>query len=102
MELVKNVIFDENMLYEDILRCVVNMRNYIDKEDEVKEKYISKMYGNVFALLLRNGLSCGKEETEEGTFYCMNINDEIYKCDEMSLKNYLFKDFNDIISKALH
>lgn len=104
MELIKNTIFNENMLFEDILYCADKMMELVKEDDDVqqKEKYISKMYGNVFALLLRNGFICGKEEVDNKIYYCMNINDNIYKCEESLLKNILFRDFEEVINSTLH
>lgn len=103
MELIKNTIFDENMLYEDILHCVdcIEQKLQYDENGAEKEKLVSKMYGNAFALLLRNGFVCGKDESEGKVYYCMNINDKIYRCEESLLKNILFRDFNDVINAAL-
>lgn len=104
MELIKNTIFDENMLYEDIIHCTdLMMKQIAGSEDaKIKEKYVSKMYSNAFANLLRNGMICGKEETDNSVYYCMNINDYIYRCEESILKNVLFKDFDSVIASALH
>lgn len=103
MELIKNTIFEENMLYEDILHCADMIMEEIkdDEEKQQKEKYVSKMYGNVFALLLRNGFVCSKDDSGEKVYYYMNINDKIYKCEESLLKNILFKDFDEVISNTL-
>ena len=104
MELIKNTIFDENVLYEEILHCASEMKKSIKEDEDVqqKEKYVSKMYGNVFALLLRNGFICGKDDSSDEVYYCMNINDNIYRCEESLLKNILFRDFDEVISKSLH
>ena len=102
MNLVQNTIFDENMLYEDILHCAERISEYLKENDKSgSEKYVSKMYGNVFALLLRNGCLCGKDVVDGKTVYCMNINGRVYSCEENLLKNILFKDFEEVMSKAL-
>lgn len=103
MELIKNTIFEENMLYEDIIHCADCIENVLkyDENAQEKEKFVSKMYGNAFALLLRNGFVCGKDETDNKVYYCMNINDKIYKCEESLLKNILFRDFDEVINNAL-
>lgn len=102
MKLVQNTIFDENMLYEDILHCADRISETLKEEGKTgSEKYVSKMYGNVFALLLRNGCLCGKDVVDDKVVYCMNINGRVYRCEENLLKNVLFKDFEEVMSKAL-
>jgi len=122
--MAKKIIFDEDLVYAQILRNSDEAKNYLEakrdseieenaeKIEEISEKYKNKLQSiyrirnNAFALMLRQGFECtafkeGKEN-EEHIYLELEINGTKYVTEAISIKNVLFKDFENIISQSFN
>lgn len=100
---MNHIVFDEDTLYYRILVNSSQVLNKIknDKDKKSEFKKVKKIYNNVFGLLLTNEYNCEKVIKDNIVYYKLDLEDESYLCDEESLKNVLFTNFDEIIAKSL-
>lgn len=120
--MAKKRIFDEDLIYAQILRNSEEVKKYLEskRDDEIAkdsenaetitESYKNKLQSvyrirnNAFALLLRQGYECAaffvEKEDGQHIFFKLEINDSSYETDAASIKNVLFRDFENVISES--
>ena len=98
-----NIIFNEDMLFYEILKDTYKALTILKEKDPKSEEHksINRIYGNIFVLFLRNGYKCTKEDIDGKTYYILTINNTKYECEESELKNILFKEFTQVINDSL-
>lgn len=103
---MNNIVFDEDTLYYSILVSSKQMLDILNKKESTNEvqeeiKKVNRIYGNVFALFLINEYKCTSIIENNKKHYKLDIEGESYICDEAILKSILFKNFDEVIEKAL-
>ena len=118
--MANNINFDENTAYLEILRISDNAKQYLEgkrdfeseqnpeNKESIDSSYKNKLQSvyrvrnNAFGLLLRNGYKCkAYYGAENKIFVSINAQGTEYEVEAASLKNILFKDFENILNNTL-
>ena len=109
-----NRLFNENVMYHEMLMLADKVKNELEAEKATKEltedleksykrklQCIYRIRNNAFSLMLRNGLKCTKKMIDGEDHIILNIDGTEYVCKESVLKTLLQKEYDEVIKKAL-
>ena len=109
-----NRLFNENVMYHEMLMLADKVKNELEAEKATKEltedleksykrklQCIYRIRNNAFSLMLRNGLKCTKKMIDGEDHIILNIDGTEYVCKEAVLKTLLQKEYDEVIERAL-